>query len=452
MLRLAAFVLVGALIAQLGECAKYDYKEVLDKSMQFFRAQRSGKLPADNGIKWRGDSALNDGKEVGVDLTGGWYDAGDHMKFNFPMASATTLLAWGMNHYRQAYEYAGLWEQALDSIKWTLDYFIRCHPEENVLYGQVGIGRNDHSYWGRAEEMDFFRPSFKITKERPGSDLAGEVAAAMAAGSIAFREKNETYSKLLLQHAEQLYKFGKTYLGLYSNSITDAANFYRSYHYKDELAWAAAMLYQATEKASYLEEAKQMMNVLPQQTELSWNEKGIAAALLVYKADPSHTPSKAYITNFIDHWLYKIRYTPKGLAWRSKWSPNRYAASASLVMMVAADLGIRVDQCNKFAENQINYILGDGGRSYVIGFGHNPPKQAHHRGASCKDMPAPCNWNDHRSPLPNPQILFGGLVGGPDEYDNFVDMRSNYVQNFLGVDCNSGFQSAVAGLLKRNMQ
>ena len=46
----------------------YDYKEVLGKSLLFYEAQRSGPLPADNRIDWRGDSALDD---IPV---GGYYD------------------------------------------------------------------------------------------------------------------------------------------------------------------------------------------------------------------------------------------------------------------------------------------------------------------------------------------------------------------------------------------
>ena len=57
-----------------GEGEKYDYNQVLELSILFFEAQRSGKLPASNRIPWRGDSALDDGSDVGVDLTGGWYD------------------------------------------------------------------------------------------------------------------------------------------------------------------------------------------------------------------------------------------------------------------------------------------------------------------------------------------------------------------------------------------
>ena len=44
------------------------------------RFKRAGKLPADNRIPWRGDSAMNDGCDNNVEITGGWYDAGDHVK------------------------------------------------------------------------------------------------------------------------------------------------------------------------------------------------------------------------------------------------------------------------------------------------------------------------------------------------------------------------------------
>ena len=52
----------------------YNYEEILMKSILFYEAQRSGKLPVDNRIVWRGDSALGDKGNSGEDLTGGWYD------------------------------------------------------------------------------------------------------------------------------------------------------------------------------------------------------------------------------------------------------------------------------------------------------------------------------------------------------------------------------------------
>ena len=36
---------------------------------------------------------IDAGKDVGIDLTGGYYDAGDNVKYNFPAASAMTLLS-----------------------------------------------------------------------------------------------------------------------------------------------------------------------------------------------------------------------------------------------------------------------------------------------------------------------------------------------------------------------
>lgn len=58
----------------LTERKPYDYNEVLCMSILFYEAQESGKLPSNNRIPWRGDSALKDGCDVGEDLTGGWYD------------------------------------------------------------------------------------------------------------------------------------------------------------------------------------------------------------------------------------------------------------------------------------------------------------------------------------------------------------------------------------------
>ena len=36
-----------------------------------------------------------------------------------------------------------------------------------------------------------------------------------------------------------------------------------------------------------------------------------------------------------------------------------------------------------FRMMQVNYILGSTGRSFVVGYGVNPPTHCHHRGASC---------------------------------------------------------------------
>jgi hypothetical protein len=57
-------------------------------------------------------------------------------------------------------------------------------------------------------------------------DLAAETAAALAAASIVFKNVSSTYSNTLIRHAKQLFNFAKNYRGKYSDSITDARNYY----------------------------------------------------------------------------------------------------------------------------------------------------------------------------------------------------------------------------------
>jgi len=93
------------------------------------------------------------------------------------------------------------------------------------------------------------RPSFKITQQSPGSDLAGETAAALAAGAMVFREEDPDFADLCLDHAKQLYEFAETYQGKYTDAIP-AENFYNSWSgFKDELVWGATWLFRATSKS-----------------------------------------------------------------------------------------------------------------------------------------------------------------------------------------------------------
>ena len=65
--------------------------------------------------------------------------AGDHVKFGFPLAWTTSTLAWGLVEFRDAYVSAGQLDFMLDSIKWPLDYFIKCHVSDTQFYGQVRV-------------------------------------------------------------------------------------------------------------------------------------------------------------------------------------------------------------------------------------------------------------------------------------------------------------------------
>lgn len=74
-----------------------------------------------------------------MDLVGGYYDAGDHVKFGLPMAFTVTMLSWGVIEYRNEIGSAGELEHALEAIKWGTDYFIKAHTSPNVLWAEVMI-------------------------------------------------------------------------------------------------------------------------------------------------------------------------------------------------------------------------------------------------------------------------------------------------------------------------
>ena len=125
-----------------------EYCKLLAYSLYFYEAQRSGKLPSDNRVSWRHDSALTDGEDVGVDLTGGYYDAGDYLKFTFPLSWSLTSVSWGALEWYQGYKAANQTEYLRAMLQWGTDWLMKAHPEKNVLYAQVGKGDIDHNYWG----------------------------------------------------------------------------------------------------------------------------------------------------------------------------------------------------------------------------------------------------------------------------------------------------------------
>lgn len=68
---------------------------------------------------------------------GGYYDAGDNVKFGLPMAFTITMLSWGVLEFRDEIAAAGELRHALDAIKWGTDYFIKAHTHPHVLWAQV---------------------------------------------------------------------------------------------------------------------------------------------------------------------------------------------------------------------------------------------------------------------------------------------------------------------------
>lgn len=449
--------------------AGHDYGQALTKSILFFEAQRSGYLPHNQRVTWRANSGLTDGKASGVDLIGGYYDAGDNVKFGLPMAFTVTMMSWSIIEYGKQMAASGELGHAMDAVKWGTDYFIKAHPQPYVLYGEVGDGNTDHYCWQRPEDMTTDRRAYKIDPSNPGSDLAGETAAAMAAASIVFRHSNPAYSSELLRHAYQLFDFADKYRGKYDSSITVAQKYYRSISgYNDELLWAAAWLYQASGNHYYLDYLGRNGDAMGGtgwgMTEFGWDVKYAGVQTLVAKflmqgRDGLHAPvferfqqkAEYFMCSCLGKGSRNVQKTPGGLLFRQRWNNMQFVTSASFLATVYSDYlasagrylkcsagNVPPAQLLGFAKSQVDYILGDNPRatSYLVGYGNNYPQRVHHRASSIVSIKVNhafvscrggyATWFSSKGSDPN--LLVGALVGGPDAYDNFADERDNYEQ------------------------
>lgn len=83
-----------------------------------------------------------------------------------------------------------------------------------MTYIKVGDPNNDHRCWERAEDMDTTRVAYKVTPQNPGSDVAAETAAALAAASIVFKDSDPSYSNNLLKAATKARKRHKIHVFL----------------------------------------------------------------------------------------------------------------------------------------------------------------------------------------------------------------------------------------------
>ena len=425
----------------------YNYGEALQKSIMFYDLQRSGDLPDDFRCNWRGDSCLKDGKDNGLDLTGGFFDAGDNVKFNLPMSYSMAILAWSVVEDKDAYEKSGQLKYILDVIRWGNDYFIKCHPEPNVYYYQVGDGNADHSWWGPAEvvETQMNRPSYKVDLNNGGSTVAAGTAASLASCAVVFKDTDKAYADKCIKHAKELLAYAET---VKSDKGYSAANgFYQSYGgFNDELCFASYWIYKATGERDYLKKAQDLFGEGDPKWALCWDDKSWGSAVLLAKETGGQKFIKA-VEKHLDTWCDNLPKTPKGLVYIDQWGALRYATTTAFVALSYVESGKcsedKVEKYRQLAKSQIDYALGSSGRSFVIGFGKNPPQNPHHRTAHGSYA------NNINEPANTRHTLIGALVGGPNKDDSYPDDRTNYQNGEVATDYNAGFTGALAKLYKQ---
>jgi endoglucanase len=434
--------------------ATYNYAEALQKAIYFYECQQSGPLPTWNRAKglWRGDSQL------GCAVLGGWVDAGDDVKFGLPMANSAAMLGWAYYEWPSAFIASGQDAALKNNIKWVCDYFVACDRGTDMCY-QIGNGGAAHSFWGPIEVSEKKKgvyPAFYCK----ASCVTAETAAALALGYLVLGDT--TY----LTHAKSLFNLADTTRS--DADYTAAAGYYNSWSgFWDELCFAAIWLYMATKDSSYLTKAESYVanfNKQGQTTDIeyqygnSWDDVHYSALLMLAKITGKQQYHD-FIKMHLDWWTVgvngaKITYTPGGLAWLQQWGPLRYSMNTSFLAFIYADFvgdTTLKARYQNFAISQVNYCLGDNpnNRSYVVGFGNNPPVHPHHRTAHG-------SWSDQQSvPANHRHTIYGALVGGPGSGDDFTDLISddpdtdtdlisNYPANEVACDYNAAFVGCLA--------
>jgi endoglucanase len=437
-----------------------DDQEILYDAVRFYGAERCG-----DNHNWTlvdnpaGHSChMGDGQSANptLDLTGGWHDAGDHVKVTLTIAYAAYIMLKAYEVYPTAFgdyddpAYSGKPNgipDVLDEARIGLDWLVKAHPDANTMVAMVANSDYDHTTFmtsptaskNTVEKGGDPRPVQKTGK----ADFAGSAAAALALASRMYQSFDATQAALYMSKAKTAYAFAKANPGL-STSMLYA---WTGMSYKDDLMCGAAELWRATSDSSYRSDA------VSQNTSIGQTKS---------------VPSYGQISDFCRHSLVKggeqaalapwtadvDRYTTllstdsniKGLVYSDKWGTCRYA------MAVAFSSALLYDVTNNakyrdFARTQYAWIKGNNpqSRSFIIGWGTNPPAHPHHRNAYGYEDDV--GWDADTPALDNTRpyhhLLVGALVGGPN-LDGYEDTVNDYVHNEVAIDYNAGLVGTAA--------
>lgn len=287
------------------------YKNLPDVLLEFMRQQRCGYNPFFDHVCHQKDGRIMDGPipdSTYVDVTGGWHDAGDQLKYLITGSNATARMIMAYQHFPQVFkdQFNALGQpgankipDVLDEAKWGLDWILRLHYAPGHLIHMVADDRDHVGWklpmydpsnfgWGK----DSYRVAYYATGKPQGlgkyksqatgiANVAGRSAAALALGHQVWKQKgyDPAFALKCLQAAEDLYRMAKQQAGYQQGNSYGAPYRYNEDTWTDDMEWAAAELYRATRKPSYLTDAK---TYATQTGELSWIQHDTSAHYQFY--------------------------------------------------------------------------------------------------------------------------------------------------------------------------
>ena len=296
-------------IFRIGDDAYGNHQETL---LEFMRQQRCGYNPTLDMVCHEKDGRSFFGPmpdSTFVDLSGGWHDAGDQLKYLITSSYATAHMLMAYEMYPDRFEdkvnaLGQPWPNGipdiLDEAKWGLDWIHKMHPAPDQLFHQVADDRDhrgfkipnqDNSDYGWGENQ--YRAAYFATGKPQGlrqyqseatgvANLAGRSAAAMAlAARIWEKDLNDpVFAAKCKRAAISLYNLGREKEGFQQGNSYGAPYRYNEETWADDMEWAAAELYKLTGENDYLDQAKKY--ALMSNTEDSWTVRDSAAHYQLY--------------------------------------------------------------------------------------------------------------------------------------------------------------------------
>ena len=406
-----------------------------------------------------------------IDVSGGFHDAGDHVKFGLPEAYAASVVSWGYYEFRQAYEETGEDDHVETICRHFCDYFMRCTFRDKsgdvvAFCYQVGDGSVDHEYWQSPEIDAMGRPAFFATSELPTTDDVSEAAAALAINYYNFRDTDKEYAEKCLDYSKALFDFANKNAKAVGPPGEGPMSFYTSSKWEDDFCFAAGWLYLITEDHDYLEACEKYIDYYaPPGYVLCWNDMWNGVGIIFGRIQDIY-PEVCEETRVaigrgqyekLDFWEMEAKalntvmtkkMTPAGYFHLDTWGSARYNTAVQFTALVYDKYQKGKDRYNdknedytftKWSLGQMEYLIGDNplGRSYVVGYGENCVKFPHHRAASGLTMA--------EDPAEHKHVLYGALAGGPGEEDEHKDVTSDWVYNEVTIDYNAAVVGAAAG-------
>jgi endoglucanase len=201
-----------------------------------------------------------------IDASGGWWDAGDYLKFVHTTSYVVALMLVGIRDFPNQLGPGSPQSDFTKEARFGLDWLLRMWDDNSkTLYYQVGIGsgqtgfENDHSVWRLPEDDDASHgtdPKYAYIRSRPvfiaataGSrispNLAGRLAADFALCFRMYKSSDTTFANRCLSAAEHIFDLADT---ARSGPLLTAApyDFYGETQWRDDLELAAVELYFAT--------------------------------------------------------------------------------------------------------------------------------------------------------------------------------------------------------------